>query len=231
MDQTGKLKAAFKAEIRKTIKEVQDVNELARVANTLKIGNLKAAQAYAEANKGKWVSDLVLAVIKAGADGITQPALAVAIGKGSQQTINPKVRELLAAGVLTQGEAEIKTATPKQEPKAKETPKADTSSKDEDDDEDLEFTDDFEKSDASDDAPEDDDTLDSKATTAKGVQTDAKKLDDVIKQMKALGAEYKTAKDTERGPEIVAKLKDLNKEKLKLEKLIAASLGDDEDEI
>lgn len=214
------------------------VNELARVANVLKIGNLKAAQAYAEANKGKWVSDMVLAVIKAGTDGITQPALAAAIGKGSQQTINPKVRELIAAGVFTQGESGIKTATPKQEPwekkadihGAKNSQKFPGNKEIPKDDE--EFTDDFEKSDASDDAPESEEDLAKKATPAKGVQNDASKLDDVLKKMKDLAAQYKSKKGTPEGDAIVAKLKDLNKEKSKLEKLVKAALGDDdEDEI
>jgi hypothetical protein len=225
MDQTAKLKTALKAEIRKTIKEVQDINELARVANVLKIGNLKAAQAYAEANKGKWVSDMVLAVIKAGADGITQPALAVAIGKGSQQTINPKVRELITAGVFTQGEAGIKQSTPSQE----KSPKViEPITKKSDDEDEPEIEDNFLKVD-DEEGGEDEETLAAKASPNKGVQSDAKKLDDVLKKMKSLGAEYKTTKGTPRGEEIVTQLKGLNKEKLKLEKLVKAALGDDED--
>lgn len=205
------------------------VNELARVASVIKIGNKKAAEAYVLANKGKWVSDMVQAVLDAGEAGITQPALATAIGKGSQQTINPKVREFITAGVFTQGEASVKTAQPKQEPKIKDKP-AKVTSKPEEDDDDVEFTDDFEKSDAEDDAPEDEDTLAAKATPNKGVQSDAKKLDAVIKQMKDLAAEFKAKKGTPDGDAIVAKLKDLNKEKTKLEKIVHKSLGGDEDD-
>jgi hypothetical protein len=279
MDQTAKLKAALKAEIRKTIKESQSydlnwkpegwsreaytdgeyryfdekgeprtteewkeewykhhinknkpVNELARVATVIKIGNKKAAEAYVLANKGKWVSDMVQAVIDAGDAGITQPALATAIGKGSQQTINPKVREFITAGVFVQGEAGVKTAQPKQEPKAKEkTPKPSKVSPKSDDED--EFTDDFEKSDAEDDAPEDEDTMAAKATPNKGVQTDAKKLDQVLADMKKLAADYKTKKGTPDGDAIVAKLKDLNKEKVKLEKTVHKALGDEDDDL
>lgn len=237
MDQTAKLKAALKAEIRKTIKESQelgksDVSELARVATVIKIGNKKAAEAYVLANKGKWVADMVQAVIDAGDAGITQPALATAIGKGSQQTINPKVREFITAGVFVQGEAGVKTAQPKQEPKVKEkTPKPTKIAPKSDDEDEDEFTDDFEKSDAEDDAPEDEDTMAAKATPNKGVQSDAKKLDQVLADMKKLAAEYKAKKGSPEGDTIVAKLKDLNKEKTKLEKTVHKALGDEDDDL
>lgn len=196
------------------------VNELARVANTIKISNPEAAQAYADANKGKWVSDMVQAVIDAGEEGITQPALAAQIGKGSQQAINPKVRELLAAGVFSMsgGNNNSNSSTP-----TPTEPKNNNYSESEEEEED-EIADDFFK--VEDDDTEDEDTSAKKATPAKGVQTDAKKLDKVLSDMKALAAEYKNAKGTEREKEIVAKLKDLNKEKVKLEKLVKASLGD-----
>jgi len=239
VDYPGGSEEAF--EINSQGKEIKSVNELARVANTIKISNEAAAKAYVDANKGKWVSDMVQAVLDAGEAGITQPALAEKIGKGSQQTINPKVRELLAAGVFTQGEAGVKTAQPKSKEDVVFTSKHNDGpikkvmapSKDEDDEDDEEeYTDDFELSDAEDDAPEDEDTLAAKATPNKGVQTDAKKLDAVLKQMKELAAEFKTKKGTPDGDAIVAKLKDLNKEKLRLEKIVHKALGsDDEEEI
>ncbi len=205
----------------------QKIDELARVASVIKIGNKAAAEAYIAANKGKWVSDMVKAVLDAGDAGITQPALATAIGKGSQQTINPKVREMLSAGVFTQGEASIKSAAPKQEPKVKV--KAPTTPEEEDDLEGM--VDDYEFKDEEDDTPEDEDTLAAKATPNKGVQSDAKKLDKVLSDMKALAADYKAKKGTPEGDSIVAKLKDLNKEKTKLEKTVHKSLGSEDDDL
>lgn len=235
MKEIIQLKEALKAEIRNILNE--DLQELARVATTIKISNLKAAQAYADANKGKWVSDMVQAVIDAGDSGITQPDLAAAIGKGSQQSINPKVRELLAAGVFSTGEASVKT-----EPKSKEDkpnnkpqikalpPKSDEDNEDIDvlDDED-EIADEYFKSDE-DDSSEDEDELAKKATPNKGVQSKANQLDSVIKQMKALAAKYKSAEGQEKA-DITAQLKDLTKQKSALEKDVKKTLGDEDDDI
>ncbi len=230
MSQT-KLKEALKAEIRNILNE-EGLDELARIATTIKISNQKAAEAYRDANKGKWVSDMVDAVIKAGDKGISQPDLATAIGKGSQQTINPKVRELLAAGVFTQGEAGAKQDKPeKSAPKTIALPPKNDNDNDEivsPEDLDIDIEDDYEKPEE-DDSFEDEDDLAKKATPSKGVQSKAKKLDSVIKQMKTLAAKYKTAEGEEKA-DITVQLKDLSKEKKVLEKEVNKSLGDDEDE-
>lgn len=212
----------------KLYKDTQ-INELARVANVIKIGNLKAAQAYAEANKGKWVSDMVKAVIDAGGDGITQPALASQIGKGLQQTINPKVRELIDAGVFTQGEAGPKIAQSKHEKPIKSIDPKSTKTNSLEDDEDIEIEDDFLKSDE--DNEEDEEELAKKVIPNKNIQSDSKKLDQVLSDMKKLASDYKAAKGTDREKEIVSKLKDLNKEKIRLEKTVHKALGSEDDEI
>lgn len=208
------------------------IQELARVATTIKISNDKAAKAYVDANKGKWVSDMVQAVIDAGDKGITQPDLAAKIGKGSQQTINPKVRELLAAGVFTQGEASIKSEPKNNNPVIKALPPKDDEDIEDievvDDEEDLDVdSDDYEKPDEDD--SEDEDELAKKAAPSKGVDSPSKQLDSVIKKMKDLAKKYKEAEGEEKA-DITAQLKDLTKEKTKLEKEINKSLGADEDE-
>lgn len=210
----------------------KNLQELARVATTIKISNNKAAQAYVDANKGKWVADMVQAVIDAGDKGITQPDLASKIGKGSQQTINPKVRELLAAGVFTQGEASIKSEPKNNNPVIKALPPKDDEDIEDievvDDEEDLDVdSDDYEKPDEDD--SEDEDELAKKAAPSKGVDSPSKQLDLVIKKMKDLAKKYKEAEGEEKA-DITAQLKDLTKEKTKLEKEINKSLGDDDEE-
>ncbi len=227
------LKEALKKEIRKVLKE--ELDEMARIATTIKIGDPKAAAAAKEQYAGKWIADMITAVENAGKEGIAQPALATAIGKGSQQVINPKVREFLASNVFTTGESD----TPKSEPKITKTekPKAEPKkvepklkkSIEKVDDEDVK--DDYEKSDTDD--SEDDEVLAKKATPNKGVQSKAKQLDDVLKDMKQLAKDYKTAKETgdkKSELEIVDKLKAKQKEKSKLEKAVHVGLGSEDDE-
>jgi len=87
------------------------LEEMARIATTIKIGNKEKATFYKEQNAGKWLADMITKVEEAGEEGISQPDLAAALGKGSQQVINPKVRELISAGVF------ITSAKEKSEPK------------------------------------------------------------------------------------------------------------------
>jgi len=101
--------------------EEDNLDELARIATTIKIGDKEKANSAKELYAGKWKSALIDAVEKAGDAGISQPDLATALGKGSQQAINPTVREFITAGVLTQGEAKI--AKSNEEPKSEKKQK------------------------------------------------------------------------------------------------------------
>lgn len=106
--------------------------------------------------------------------------------------------------------------------------------KDDEENEDIDdVVDDYEK--IEDDGIEDDDELDKKALPSDNTPpTD--KLAVVVKTMKKLAKEFTAAKeagDKETQSNITSKLKDLNKQKLSLEKEVEKSLGnnDDEDEL
>ena len=244
-----KLKEALKTEIRKVLnEEFTEIDELARIAKTLKIADKEAAQQVIEKFQGTkktWIADMITKTIESGDEGIAQVALAKAVGKvdefgdGRQQAINPEVRSLLNAGVFTYGEAGVKTEPKAEEPIAKAEPKSPKKEKpkaepkeDTNDEEDVEVEDEYEKIDIEDQG-EDEDELAKKAAPSKKIQSKASELDKVIKDMKKIAADYKKAKesgDKDKEKEFVDKLKEKTKLKNKLEKEVKVGLGDDDEE-
>lgn len=242
-----KLKEALKSEIRKILKEEVEIDEMARIAKTLKIADKEAAQQVIEKFQGTkktWIADMITKVIESGDEGIQQVALAKAVGKvdefgdGRQQAINPEVRSLLNAGVFTYGEAGVKTEPKAEEPIAEPKPTKKAEPKVEpvkditNDEEDVEVEDEYEKIDTEDQG-EDEEELAKKAAPSKKVQSKASELDKVIKDMKKIAADYKKAKeakDKEKEKELVDQLKEKTKLKNKLEKDIKVDLGDSADD-
>ena len=111
-----KLREVLRSEIHSML------NEMARKATVIKIGDQDKAEAVIEkiraAGKKTWIADMVAKVIEAGDKGITQVDLAFAVGKiakdvdkdtgenilvGRQQAINPEVRAFLSGGVFVLG--------------------------------------------------------------------------------------------------------------------------------
>lgn len=222
------------------------INEMARVAKTLKIADKEAAQQVIEKFQGTkktWIADMITKVIESGDEGVQQVALAKAVGKvdefgdGRQQAINPEVRSLLNAGVFTYGEAGVKTEPKSEEPivEPKPTKKAEPKAEpieDTNDEEDVEVEDEYEKIDTEDQG-EDEEELAKKAAPSKKIQSKASELDKVIKDMKKMAAEYKKAKDSgdkKKEKELADQLKEKTKLKKQLEKEVKIDLGDEEDE-
>lgn len=154
------------------LEENQELDELARIATTLKAGDADKIKAAKETYAGNWREKLIDAVVSAGEKGITQPDLAAALNKPSQQAINPTVNDLIKMGVLTKAGADIAKEKPKLKtskggpnlgrmkdgneydeegkPKAEKAPKSEPK----DEEEDVEIEDTYYKVDDEFDAPE-----------------------------------------------------------------------------
>jgi hypothetical protein len=249
MKHTPKLqsfKEHLKSEIRVILKEeYSNVNELARIAKTLKIGDKDKAQAVIEKFKslGKktWIATMIEKVMEAGETGITQVDLAKALGKidefgdGRQQAINPEVRSLLDGGIFAINSATVDVPPSVDEPTIASEPSSapvdNSISEPEEtdlttDDEEEEVEDEFYKTEEEDETDEEE--LAQKIAPSTGVQSKAKQLDAVIKQLKDLKAEmqqialeYKKAKEEgNKGEEtkLVALLKSKSAKKQELER-------------
>ena len=81
------------------VKIVPNLKE-ARPSSALVIGDIEKANAVKNQYKGKWIEKMIDLIIDAGESGIGQSAVAAQLGK-VQQAINPQVRALTAAGVIT----------------------------------------------------------------------------------------------------------------------------------
>lgn len=247
---TTQLKEAIKSEIRKVLKEeYSEIDELARIAKTIKVADVEKAQEVINKfkdSKKKWIADMIIKVIESGDAGIAQVALAKAIGKvnefgdGNQQSINPEVRSLTNAGIFTFGDTGTPTSTPTA-PKTTTTPLATANDDEEEeiniepeenDDADVDVKDDYEKIDDEDNI-DDEEILIKKAAPSKELSTKASQLDIVVSDMKKIASDYKKAKESgnkEQELSLLDKLKEKNKEKVKLEKEVAQELGDRDDE-
>lgn len=241
-----------------SIKETTELDEMARIAKTIKISDLEKAQAVIDKvkdTKKKWIADMIQKVIDAGDEGIAQVSLAKALGKvdefgdGRQQAINPEVRSLLGGDVFTFGAAKVADKPEVTDVTTDDEDEIITSVPDEtEDEEEIDITnDDVEDSEDEDETEadkflksdeeetEDDEEVAKKATPNKRIGSKADQLDAVITDMKKLAADYKKAKtdgDKDKEKEIADKLKEKTKLKKELEKDINISLGDeDEDEL
>lgn len=146
--------------------EEDNVNEMARTPNNVKVGDPAKMAIAKKLYSGTWKGDMLDVVEKAGEEGISQIELAKAVGKTSQPAINPSVNEFLKIGAFalsksTTPKVADKEETPIEEPENDiEEPTLDTSKED---DEDVEVKDDWEKSEDEDETPEEPKAADIKA--------------------------------------------------------------------
>lgn len=87
--------------LRQYIREMveTELDEMARIATMITIGDDEAAEAAKELHAGTWVGDLIQTVQDAGEAGIDRPALAKALGM-QQQGIQKKMVDFIESGVL-----------------------------------------------------------------------------------------------------------------------------------
>ncbi len=87
--------------LRQYIREMveTELDEMARIATMITIGDAEAAEAAKELHAGSWVEDLIQTVQDAGEAGIDRPALAKALGM-QQQGIQKKMVDFINSGVF-----------------------------------------------------------------------------------------------------------------------------------
>jgi hypothetical protein len=130
--------------------EDNNISEMARTPNNVKVGDLAKMAVAKKLYSGTWKGDMLDAVEKAGEAGISQMGLAKAVGKTSQPAINPSVNEFLKIGafILSKGATtpEIEPIVPKDE-----------------DEEEIEVKDDWEKPEEEEEQPDEPKVADIKA--------------------------------------------------------------------
>jgi len=217
-----------KANLSKSTLEEVELDEMARTAAKLTISDKETAAAIKEKFKGKWLEKMIDIIMDAGITGISQPEVAKMLGK-VQPAINPQVRALTASGVIKL------TGAASSEPKEKEPkvkmfkPKASSIPKDEtpEDVKDTYYDADTE------DIGFDDEKEPSKADISKNIgskfASTGNEYKALLKQMKDIAAKYKSASGEE-AKMYVDQLKDLTKEKKRLEAILNPSIGDEDEE-
>jgi DNA-binding Lrp family transcriptional regulator len=226
----AKIKASQEkiSNLQKGVNESEGLDEMARTAAKLTIADKETAAAIKEKFKGKWLEKMIDIIMAAGSEGISQPEVARMLDK-VQPAINPQVRALTASGVI-----KLTGAAPS-EPKEKEPkmkafkPKMAAIAKDETPED---VIDTYYKADAE-DVGFDDEKEPSKADISKNAGSKFTSTQDkykaLIKQMKDVASKYKAASGDE-AKTYVDQLKDLTKEKKKLEAILNPSIGDEEEE-
>jgi len=81
------------------IKE-DDLEEMARKANTLKVGSQEKFEAAKDLYEGSWIANLLNFIAEAGEEGISQKELAEKLGKKDSANINPAIQELKMVGAI-----------------------------------------------------------------------------------------------------------------------------------
>jgi biotin operon repressor len=76
------------------------IGEMARKANTLKVGNQEKFEAAKDLYEGSWIANLLNFIAEAGEEGISQKDLAEKLGKKDSANINPAIQELKMVGAI-----------------------------------------------------------------------------------------------------------------------------------
>lgn len=97
-----------------------ELEEMARTANNIKIGDPAKVTLLKKLYGGTWKGNMLDAVEKAGEAGISQLELALAVGKKSQPEINPAVNEFLKVGAFALSKIAGATAEPTIAPSSEE---------------------------------------------------------------------------------------------------------------
>ena len=95
-----------------------DLEEMARKANTLKVGSQEKFEAAKDLYEGSWIANLLNFIAEAGEEGISQKDLAEKLGKKDSANINPAIQELKMVGAIA-------TTRVKGEEAPEEAPEAD----------------------------------------------------------------------------------------------------------
>jgi hypothetical protein len=74
--------------------------EMARKANTLKVGSQEKFEAAKDLYEGGWIANLLNFIAEAGEEGISQKDLAEKLGKKDSANINPAIQELKMVGAI-----------------------------------------------------------------------------------------------------------------------------------
>ena len=74
--------------------EEEELEEMARKANTLKVGDQEKFEAAKDLYEGGWIANLLNFIAEAGEEGISQKDLAEKLGKKDSANINPAIQEL-----------------------------------------------------------------------------------------------------------------------------------------
>jgi hypothetical protein len=77
-----------------------ELEEMARKANTLKVGNQEKFEAAKDLYEGGWIANLLNFILEAGEEGISQKDLAEKLGKKESSNINPAIQELKMVGAI-----------------------------------------------------------------------------------------------------------------------------------
>jgi hypothetical protein len=92
--------------------EEDNLDEMARTANNVKLGDPAKVALIRKLYSGTWKGNMLDVVEKAGEDGISQLELALAVGKKSQPEINPAVNEFLKVGAFALSKVADTTEVP-----------------------------------------------------------------------------------------------------------------------
>jgi len=131
------LAAATAALATKTSTNESELEEMARKANTLKVGDQEKFTAAKNLYANSWIGELLNAVEEAGEEGISIKLLTEKVGKKASANINPLIQELKSIGAidLTRTTEEPEVEEPEAEEPETTTPGSDFFITDKDDEE------------------------------------------------------------------------------------------------
>ena len=94
------------------------IEEMARKANTLKVGSQEKFTAAKDLYDGSWIANLLNFISEAGEEGISQKDLAEKLGKKDSANINPAIQELKMVGAIATTRVKGEEAPEEEAPEA-----------------------------------------------------------------------------------------------------------------
>jgi hypothetical protein len=96
----------------------EELEEMARKANTLKVGSQEKFEAAKDLYEGSWIANLLNFIAEAGEEGISQKDLAEKLGKKDSANINPAIQELKMVGAIATTRVKGEEAPEEEAPEA-----------------------------------------------------------------------------------------------------------------
>ena len=96
----------------------EELEEMARKANTLKVGSQEKFTAAKDLYDGSWIANLLNFISEAGEEGISQKDLAEKLGKKDSANINPAIQELKMVGAIATTRVKGEEAPEEEAPEA-----------------------------------------------------------------------------------------------------------------